>query len=214
VLASQLREEASAYGLLVAADEWRETRVWCPCCGDRRLEVRRDETIVSFRCPGCAPDRPQSELSLRNPFFADLTRDVIRPTAILGRASDWSRRYFAHDDAACTRCGKSVRVRRYVRDGVEEDHVHRVGLFAECVSCGETVSSSVGGLALAVPEARRFRRRHARIALLPLREVERAGAATIVVGMQDVSGGAGVDVLLRRDSLRVLAAHGTDLTPA
>ena len=213
-LGSQLREEASAYGLVVTADEWRGTRVWCASCGERTLQVRRDEAVVSFRCPGCASERPTSELSLANPFFADLVRDVIRPTAILSRLADWSRRYFAGDDATCTRCGRDVHVRRYVREGLSDDHVDRVGLFAECEACGEQVSSSVGGLALGVAEARRFRKDHRRIALLPLQEGERSGARTLVVRLQDVSGEDGLDVTFARDSLRVLDVDGSGVAAA
>jgi RNA polymerase sigma-70 factor (ECF subfamily) len=78
-LATQLRDEASAYGLVVAEDEWRETRVWCSRCGERKLQLRRDDTFVAFRCPGCGPNSRATEVSLENRFFVDLVGDLIRP---------------------------------------------------------------------------------------------------------------------------------------
>jgi hypothetical protein len=203
-LASQLREDAFAYGLVVPGDEWRETRVWCSACGERRLQLRRDAGLVAFRCPGCGPEAHGTELSLENRYFAELVGGLIRPSAILSRTSAWSRRYFAAPEASCTRCGRTVQIRRYVRDEVPRGHVSRHGLFAECEECGESVSSSAGGLALATPEAQRLRRRHARTKLLPLREVERSGVRTFVVRIQDALGNAGIDVLFARDSLRLL----------
>jgi RNA polymerase sigma-70 factor (ECF subfamily) len=208
-LATQLRDEASAYGLVVAEDEWRETRVWCSSCGERKLQLRRDDTVVAFRCPGCGPNSRATEVSLENRFFVDLVGDLIRPSAILARTSKWSRRYFAQLDRSCTGCGRSVQIRRYVRDDVPRGQVSRHGLFAECDACGVCVSCSAGGLALAAPEASRFRRRHARTKLLPLREGERSGTRAFVVRIQDSLSSAGVDVLLARDSLRLLDVADT-----
>ena len=206
VLASELTEEAAAYGLVDAPDGgWRETRVWCSECGRRKLLVRRDPPpgAVSFRCPGCSPDSIGSEYSLANPFFARLLGDLVRPTAMLARAADWSSRYFAAGADAeavpCTRCGRPVTLRRFATD-----HKRHPALFAHCTACDETVSSSMHGLASALPEVRRFGREHPRLRLLPEREVESRGVPAIVVRHEDVLGTAGVDVVLARDTLRVL----------
>jgi RNA polymerase sigma factor (sigma-70 family) len=208
-LASQLRDEATAYGLVVAEDGWRETRVWCSSCGDRKLQLRRDDAIVAFRCPGCGPNSHATEVSLENRFFVDLVGDLIRPSAILARTSAWSRRYFALRAPSCTGCGRGVQIRRYVRDDVPPGQVSRHGLFAECDACGVCVSCSAGGLALAAPDAWRFRRRHTRTRFLPLQEVERSGTRAFVVRIEDALGSAGVDVLLEHESLRLLGASET-----
>jgi hypothetical protein len=165
---------------------------------------------VAFRCPGCSPDAATigSEFRLGNPFFSRLVGDLVRPAAIMARAHEWSRRYFAAgcgNDVACTRCGRNVRLQPYVRADARPDRPHRRGLYARCDGCGETVSSSIGALALAVPEVRSFRRDHPRTRVLPEREVEVGGTAALVVRHEDVLGSAGVDVVIARETLRVLA---------
>lgn len=214
LLESDLRAEAAPHGLVDAKDDgWRQTRVWCSECGRRKLVTRREPAPggVAFRCPGCSPDAATigSEFRLGNPFFSRLVGDVVRPAAIMARAHGWSRRYFAAGagkDVACTRCGRSVRLQPYLRDDVRRDRPHRRGLFARCDACGETVSSSIGALALAVPEVRSFRRDHPRTRALPEREVEVGGTPALVVRHEDVLGRTGVDVVLARDTLRVLTA--------
>ena len=81
-------------------------------------------------------------------------------------------------------------------------------LFAECGACGEQLSSSIVGLALALPEVRRFRREHPRTKLLTERYVEAGGVPAIVVTHQAVLGSARVDAVFARDNLRVLEVHG------
>lgn len=213
LLGSELREEAAAYGLLdVTDDGWRETRVWCAQCGRRKLLVRLEPApgAVSFRCPGCDPS-PSSlgaEFRLRNPFFAQLLGELVRPAAIVARAAEWSWRYFrAGADAGgvdCTGCGRPLRLRRYFRD---RDGRPSDGLFAGCGACGEQVSSSVGGLALSVPRVRRFRRMHPRMKAVPEQQVEVCGVPAIVVRYEDALGSAGVHVAFARDTLRILEAE-------
>jgi RNA polymerase sigma factor (sigma-70 family) len=210
LLADELRDEAAGYAPATAPEHaWRETRVWCPQCGRRKLLLRREPPpgSVCLRCPGCARDASgvSSELPLGNPVFAGLVADVVRPTAILARTSQWTQRYFAAGaghDVACTRCGGSVRITRYTRD-VPAGAPHRTGLVAECRGCGETVSTSVSGLALALPEVRRFRRDHPRTRALA-RELDVDGERAALLRYGDLLGHAGVDVVYSRATLRVL----------
>jgi RNA polymerase sigma-70 factor (ECF subfamily) len=217
LLASQLRDDASPYGFLDASDAgWQQTRVWCPECGRGKLLVRREAPpgVASFRCPACDPDSsaPSSEYRLDNPFFAELVGSLVRPTAILARAADWSSGYFAPGaggkGGACTRCGRPVDIRRYRRDDLPVDRMCRRGLYAECEACGEQVSSSVAGLALSLPEVRGFRRHHPRTRALPGKPVGYQGMRAILLRYEDFLGSSGVDVVFARDSLRVLAVHG------
>jgi RNA polymerase sigma-70 factor (ECF subfamily) len=184
-------------------DEWQETRVWCSQCGAHRLLMLCAPETVAFRCPGCEPDASAagSQFPLANPFFARLVGDLVRPKPILTRAAEWTRTYFTAGVGApvpCTRCGKTTPLRRYRREGVFGTAVH--GLYAECAACGDTVSSSLGGMALAAADVRQFRRDHPRVRSLPTRD---AGDG-LVVGYRDVRGSAGVDIIFARDSLRVL----------
>ena len=145
-------------------EAWGDTRVWCSGCGARRLQMRRDENAVLFRCVGCSP--ASASYDLRNPSFARLVGDLVRPAAILNRAAAWSSEYFSRGagEADCTRCGRSIRVRHH-REG------RRRGLHGACRACGEQVWSSVLGLAHSQPEARAFRAEHTRVRTLPERDL-------------------------------------------
>ena len=82
-------------------DGWGDTRVWCSGCGARRLQMRRDERAVLFRCVGCSP--ASAAYDLRNPSFARLVGDLVRPAAILNRAAAWSSEYFGRGAGALSR---------------------------------------------------------------------------------------------------------------
>jgi RNA polymerase sigma factor (sigma-70 family) len=211
LLGSELRDEAAAHGLLHAADqEWVETRVWCADCGRRRLVARREASpgSLGFRCPGCDPDLtvPSAEFALGNPFFAQLVGGLVRPAAMLNRVAEWTRRYYAdgaQTDVPCTRCGGPVTIKRFWRDAGDAP---RDGLYVDCPACGEQSSTSVEGIALATPEVRRFRRAHPRTSGLPRRAVDWHGAPAILVRRKNLLGSDSVDVVLDRDTLRVLHA--------
>ncbi len=57
VLSTKMADEAAGYGLISPRDAgWEETRIWCPSCGQRRLEgwLRPAEGKLYMRCPGCS----------------------------------------------------------------------------------------------------------------------------------------------------------------
>jgi RNA polymerase sigma factor (sigma-70 family) len=190
--------------------EWHETRVWCGQCGRRKLAMRSREVrdAVTFSCPQCSPGVPGSDFPLANPFFAELVGGLVRPTAILARTGDWLQRYLGAGagalPVACTRCGRAAEVQRYRR----AESRNPDGLFVACDACGEQVSSSVEGLALARSEVRRFRRDEPRTQVLPRRELDFGGAPAFAVRVEALAGHRGVDVVFARESLRVLAVAG------
>jgi RNA polymerase sigma-70 factor (ECF subfamily) len=186
VLRRLLREEAESFGWVVPGDDWRETTVWCSACGARKLValVEPAPGFVRFRCPGCAPSSLSTELRLANPFFAQLAGGLVRPAAILTRVATWSRQYFSTPVRPCTRCGRDVRIERFA---VEWGR----GLVASCGACGEEVSSTLRGQALASDAARRFRRDHPRTRALP----ERDDGDRVVVRLEDVASSATLDVV-------------------
>ena len=217
LLETQLHEEASAFGLVEgAAGGWRETNRWCEECGGRKLVMRRQPPpgVVSFRCPGCSrdPDAAASLFSLANPVFARLVSELVRPTAILARTAEWVHRYYTAGTASgqveCTRCARLVALQRVFPAGGEPDGRGCPGVLAVCDACGEAVSSSMRGLALALPEVRDFRRDHSRLRALPTSEVEHAGVPATVVPFEDVRANARIDVVFARDTMRALAVHG------
>jgi RNA polymerase sigma factor (sigma-70 family) len=192
LLAAELGEEP--------ADGWADTRVWCSTCGACRLQIRRDAHSVAFRCAACGP-APGTVYDLGNPSFARLIGDLVRPAAILSRAAAWSSDYFGagEGEVGCTRCGRPVRLRHHSEGS-------RRGLHGDCRACGQAVWSSVRGLAQSRPEARAYRARHARVRTLPERDLDYRGTAATLVRLEPARGGASLDLLFERDTLRVLAA--------
>jgi RNA polymerase sigma factor (sigma-70 family) len=212
LLASDLRDEAAAHGLLDDTSEWRKTRVWCTECGNDKLVMRREAAPggVSFRCPRCQPNAAElsAEFRLEFPVFERLVGDLVRPTSILKRVGDWSARYFVGgaEQVECTKCGRAAMLRPHVRDDVDPERGHRHGLVVSCVWCGDVAWSSIAGIALGRPEVRAFRREHPRLRAVPVREVD-AGGAALVVRYEDALGSSGVDVLFERDTLRLIGVH-------
>lgn len=209
ILGAELREEAIASGLIdPGAETWRPTRIWCATCGMRNLLIHRDAAAIAFSCPGCDAGEPGSLFPLSSPVLGNLLGSLTQPAAIWTRAADWLHGYFSPGaDAAavpCAWCARAVVLRTYVRDPWRPGHPDRRGLVAECGACGEQTTTSLRGLALAVPEVRRFRREHPRLRPAPVREIEVAGLPAVLVRYEDRSGDTGVDTVFARDSLRVV----------
>ena len=221
-LTGDLRQEAESLGLTLApVHGWSHTRVHCTQCGAGTLLMRIESApgTIAFRCPHCDPNPSARavEFSLANPAFAALLEGLVRPTAILRRADEWSHAYYGRGletgHVACTQCGKTLRLQTYERDDVPAGS-HRRGLYADCVDCALQVTTSVSALALALPEARAFRRKHPRLRAMPPREVETHGGPALVVGYAEAGSHARLDAVFAAESLRLLEVHGPSLTAA
>jgi hypothetical protein len=92
----------------------------------------------------------------------------------------------------------------YVRDEVAALRARR-GWRVECPACGEELSTSLGGLALVLPETRQLRRQRPSTRAVPDREASWAGREALVVGYRDDASGDGVDVFFDRETTRLLA---------
>ena len=55
VLTTELMHKSAAHGSSPSAEQWRETRIWCFMCGQRRTMARlvRDTGEFTLRCPDC-----------------------------------------------------------------------------------------------------------------------------------------------------------------
>ena len=73
------------------------------------------------------------------------------------------------------------------------------------MACGEELSTSLGGLALVLPETRRLRSERPRTHAIPDREARWSGREALVVGYRDDASGDGVDVFFGRETTRPLA---------
>jgi RNA polymerase sigma-70 factor (ECF subfamily) len=182
---------------------WRPTRLRCPDCGQAVFEMRYDDSAVAFRCRACDADGLSVRLPLDAPAFAALVGDVRRPSAIQSRVATWTRGYWSSAAPRCVRCDRDVTPLPYTREDVERWSCRR-GWYAACECCGEVVSSSVAGLALARPEVRTALKRDPRLRLLPVRDVVRDGADAKVVSLGTAHGEAVVSAVFLSESLRLV----------
>jgi RNA polymerase sigma factor (sigma-70 family) len=217
-LTAELREEATAYGFYdPATDGWQQTRICCPQCGRHRLMARFPQPpgTVSFSCPACHPDPDMtaSDFRLTNAHFARLIGGLTRPRTILKRTAASTHAYYrkAIDEraAVCTNCGRPAQFRLSLHDDtstlVTDPHL----LYVRCAACGETTSSSFGGLVMSLPEVQRFWAEHRRIRTVLLQhEVEIAGHPALVTRFESVTDAARLDVVSRRDTLMAIDVHG------
>ena len=215
-LAGDLRQEAESLGLMPPPDHsWAHTRVHCTQCGVGTLLMRIEQApgTIAFRCPRCDPNPSARavEFPLANPVFANLLEGLVRPTAILRRADEWSHAYYGDGletgHVACTRCGNRLPLQTYERHDLPVGS-HRRGLYADCPHCALQVTSSVSAMTLALPEARAFRRKHPRLRAMPPRELEAYGGPVLVVGYEAVGSNARLEAVFAAETLRLLEVHG------
>lgn len=218
-LETDLREEAIAYGLVAGDGSWgRETRIWCPHCGQRKLMGRFDKGKPEGRfhlfCPDCHPD-PDFALSSTHVgygHFRDLLEGVSSYRPALSRMLTWAHGYYTRglEDGvvACVACGQATHVQMRLPDTVPPYARGLRGLHVKCDDCASVVCiEGLPNLALSLPEARRFWREHPRIRTLPTREVEMDGCAAVVTMFESVTGSAQLAVVMSRKTLRPLGAH-------
>src|SRR5919199_5541234 len=85
-------------------------------------------------------------------------------------------------------------------------------LYVECAACGAAVSQSFQGLVSTLPQLQAFWRQHPRLRLVRQHEIEAAGQSALVTSFASVVDTARLDVVIARDSLRLLSSHGTPTT--
>jgi hypothetical protein len=166
------------------------------------MQLRHDAAEVAFRCPRCDPDGVAVRIPLDAPVFAAMLGDVRRPSALMARISTWTRTYWPGEGQQCVRCRCPVQPRTYRREQTPQWSTRR-GWWASC-ACGQQVSGSVAGLALALPQVRDARRREPRLRALPVRDVVRDGAPAKVVAYGTAQGRPLVSAVFLRDSLRLV----------
>ena len=207
VMESDLLDDAMALGLVdLAAAGWQPTGAWCRSCGRHRLDMRTADRTVAFRCAACegTGGTPATAFRLANALFSRLLGGVVRPSALLRRAETWSHAYYTgaatSGIAACTACEAPATVERYRREELPEGAPGSIGLSVSCAACGEQVTSSIAGLALAHPALVEFRRAHPRTVARGPREL---GSQSLAVRCEE-PGGIGLEVVFDRDTLRLI----------
>lgn len=209
LLADELREDVIALGLIMDQNEWQETRLWCTGCGQRRLMGWRDERQFTLRCPGCSvePDAVHSQSTLRPEWAALKTfAPLYKHFAV------WINNFFqqaiAAGEATCQRCGRITPLRYGLPLHVPPSVRRKRGVHTFCNACGSSSYSALEGLSLNTPEGRQFRQAHPRLRTLPDQEIEAEGLPAIVSRFESIDASATFDVVVARDTYRVLRVEG------
>jgi RNA polymerase sigma-70 factor (ECF subfamily) len=210
VLGTELRDDASAYGLADApALKWRPTTIWCPHCGQHRLVVqssRAADPRFWTRCPDCR--------SAAGAYFVQVTRTAPSPSdgfrrnlfRIITETGDYFWHSFQSGAASCSKCGRRLSVMTQISDGRHLSPGARIA-GAWCDNCNAGCWTYHSEMVLYLPAGRRFWQRHKRIRALPEQQIEIDGCPALVTSFEDVASTARLEVVSARDTLNVLHIH-------
>jgi len=217
LLSTTLRADAAAYGLVEEETgdgwqtDWQETRIWCPLCGQVRLQGQLDAASahLALRCPRCSGTRLDV---LNHTSNHGLLNGVKTFKAAFSRVMVWADPYYRRGvqcrEVVCHKCGRAAPLRLGLPHDKPIPLCADPTLHVAC-SCRAVNFTELSGMALYTPEGRRFWREHPRIRLAPLRSVEAGGREAFVVGYESVTGTARIDTLFARDTFELLAIHQT-----
>lgn len=218
VLNTELRAQAEDFGLPVAADHedagagWRDTRLWCSKCGQRRLRgafepLAADRVNLRLRCPGCGHEInswghvPLQGIRSFRPAYKRVMRhasNYFQP----GLGSGW---------LACTACGTPQPLRV-----VDADEAIRVlggtekqpGLLviSQCQACRRHHADiAVAALLWTHPSIQSFLGAHPRALTEPESYIEYLGQPAIRVRVAAVTSTQRLTLITHPKTLQVLA---------
>jgi len=209
-----LAADARSYGLISPDDVgWRETRIWCPDCGQRRLVGRfTDGHDLQLDCPDCLG---QGRVIQVRGWILDLLGTGSTSTHLLegvtafkpalnritARLSEVYQQGIAGRAARCPWCGHEapLRISPTILGGNRD-----VG--TDCSQCGRAHGlGTVSAIASLTPRSQAFQRQHGRIRTLPLVEVEAGGVPALVTRFESVTAQAVLEVIVARDTLEVIS---------
>lgn len=115
VLLTELGDDAAAYGMAGGdAGVWKETRIWCPNCGQRRLLGRFDHTAPEFvlRYPDCCREPGVHVAHTVDPLVLHgVTAFKPAYSRLMRHASGYYRRALGDRTLPCAECGRLACVR-------------------------------------------------------------------------------------------------------
>ncbi len=235
-----LRADAEALGLTLdqeSADGWRETRLWCTLCGQRRLMgmflPQPDGTAnLHMRCPDCERRYGLSDVQSSNVH----SRGLIPLVGLRAFRPAWKRtmrgvtqrfiQAMSAGEKVCPYCGtpallqlieKTQRELEQKTRGVAPpglaQHPYQFWVWWQCPQCHTNSSEGAGIFAASDlvywsdESALQFMADHARWISEPELLVEYAGRPAIRFQMADCASAARLTVLADRQTLRVLAVR-------
>lgn len=209
----ELSVGAVTYGLIAPENVgWQETRIWCPFCGRHRLAVRidREAGVISSRCVG--PCFLEGTIIGSKSMTAG-TSALTSAKSILRRGlidlHEYYRRAMAARGARCHGCGGPVALEHWSADIPSSlATLHTCGIRLICRACGAGSSALFSHLLLDTSIVQQFWRRHPRMHVLPVREIEVHGQAALVSGFASIDASARIEIVSAADTYEILHVDG------
>jgi RNA polymerase sigma-70 factor (ECF subfamily) len=209
ILATDLREEATAYGLIKPDDGYQKTQIWCPHCGQQRLNGRLVLGSTSLLHLWCACGANVGVTDIPGLF-----EGVHGFRAALSRVAHWHHRLFQQGvkdgHIPCPHCRAPVRFYITPSADMPSTFAHLLpvqretpGVSVFCSQCSRWGrQADLFALALHFPEVRHFWRKHPRMFALPLRPLEDvAGVPALLASFQDITSSAQIDLIFAQSTL-------------
>jgi RNA polymerase sigma factor (sigma-70 family) len=199
-LTTTYADDAVSFGLIPGIEAgWQETRIWCPRCGTARLRGRFSgpQRAVEFACPNDDPSSTHDDSSSMVVHSDTAAFGVTGFRSTFNKVGDEAYEFWLD------------------RLGGPDDRHHRGAVTWDEHGCVQAHSSLCGGIkrthpqfqALFTPEGRRFRHDHPRARAVGCREVEVEGTPALLTSFQSLTSRARLDVVLARDSFRLLRSQ-------
>ncbi|HEY0738802.1 MAG TPA: RNA polymerase sigma factor [Herpetosiphonaceae bacterium] len=207
ILSTHLRAAAEPFGM-VEADPYRETRIWCPICGVRKLMGSYDQELgrLDVRCPQCCqPAAPSIWQSDSAEMFGGAKQ--IRTALLRGMADAYAsyRAALTQGGLVCQSCRRLIPI-RFGLPTVEQlaPYPTRRAMYLRCEACGCGGSSSLRMFVQSSPEVRAFWENHPQMRTLPEREIEVAGVPAVLISFQSLTTAAHIDVIVADETFELI----------
>lgn len=204
VFQTYLRDEADAFG----ANEQRppkenqETRIWCPYCGNSKLQgvfhTLPGQEVFRLHCPVCAKQPPYhsigSVFTNRQITFpsSQLLQGVRMYRPALRRVQAWWGQHFQRSlnqgYGPCITCGRPVAL-EYTDDGKGGKMVKR------CSHCRHIFQIPARAFALMLPQVQEFWVRNPRMRVLPAERVYWDTTPQVLIRFESVTSAAHITVV-------------------
>lgn len=214
VLTTKLRSEAEAFGLVTTTDEWVETRLWCPTCGQRRIMGKLTATELLLRCPTCTIE-PKDYLLHYNwsgsptPFGQVKGFRPILKQLASQMYQHWMST-LQRGEYLCPVCNIASPLYFHLPAWAPASMHGFHGMHVVCPRCAGGGNILLAGVALSSPAGQAFFQDHPRIHALPERTLEFEGAPALLQSSASVTDAATFEVIMHRESYAILASYRSD----
>jgi RNA polymerase sigma factor (sigma-70 family) len=196
VLTGTYADDAVAFGLIGETEAgWQETRIWCPVCGEGRMQGRFKDQRSEFelRCLQCGNFRMR-DVNVQGYGVTGFRATLKRLSSMCFDAwHDGMPGVHAHPHR--------MTLRRWVNpDGSDQ-------VLAACSACESNWATTLDGLALFSPAGQQFWREHPRIRRVAYQDLEAGGVPAVLTSYRSVTAESRLDVVLTRDTFHVVRTH-------